>query len=261
MSLDKNRIESLLGDLSNKLSIFIYNSTDSTNTRAKEAALGESVRYAVFMANGQTAGRGRMGRSFVSDENKGLYLSILVKDGNKVQNALGVTTYMAVIASRAIEAHANISTGIKWVNDIYCHEKKLAGILTEGKMNPTNGRMDYYVCGIGINLMKQSFPDEIKDIATTVEDECGAKVDVNALAVAIISEFFSGLDKLTDKSITDEYINRSILLGKEVTVIKPTGEYAATVTGITDRCELVLKLESGDEEILSTGEVSVRKIK
>ena len=259
MSLDKNRIESLLGDLSNKLSIFVYNSTDSTNTRAKEAALGESVQYAVFMANGQTAGRGRMGRSFVSDENKGLYLSILVKDGSEVRNALRVTTYMAVIASRAIEAHANINTGIKWVNDIYCNGKKLAGILTEGQMNPS-GRMDYYVCGIGINLMKQSFPEEIKDIATTVEDECGKRVDVNELAGTIITEFFSGLNKLTDKSVTDEYISRSILLDKDVTVIKPTEEYFATVTGITDRCELILRLRSGEEEILSSGEVSIRQI-
>ena len=258
MSLDKSKIESLLGELSKDLSIFVYNSTDSTNTRAKAIATDVSVRKAVFIADGQTSGRGRMGRSFLSNEGKGLYLSILVKDGKGVNNALGVTTYMAVIASRAIEVLSGIKTGIKWVNDIYCGERKLAGILTEGQINPTDGSMDYYVCGIGINLLHQDFPHELAYTATTVEDECGKIIDVSVLAARIISDFFSGIAILGDKSITDEYVSRSILLGKDVTVIKPNVEYPATVTGITDKCELILKLFDGKEEILSSGEVSVR---
>ena len=259
MSLNERRIKAKIGRLTRDVSIFTYKTIDSTNTQAKIYAESGRGECAAFIAIEQTAGRGRLGRSFISETGKGLYLSILVGGGFSSDFAVSLTTYMAVVASRAIEAHSSVKTQIKWVNDIYAGGKKLAGILTEGKSANDGESLSYAVVGIGINLLKQSFIDEVRAIATTVEDECGERVDVNSLAACIIREFFENLHLAGSVGIADEYRSRSFLIGETVNVIKPSGEYTALVTDITDRCELVLTLEDGTGEILSTGEVSVRK--
>ena len=260
MSLDEKYIKKEIGCLSDELLIITYKTVDSTNTQAKIYAERGEEKNAVFIAIEQTAGRGRLGRSFISKEGKGLYLSILLDGGFRSDFAVSLTTYMAVIASRVIERLANIETRIKWVNDIYAGGKKLAGILTEGKAANDGKTLSYAVVGIGINLLKQEFDEEVKAIATTVEDECGERIDVNMLSALIVKEFFGNLHLVGAKEISSEYKSRSFLIGEDVDVIKPTGKYKAHVTDITDRCELLLTLPDGREEILSTGEVSVRKI-
>lgn len=260
MSLKRRRIKRKIGALSKNLPIIVYKTIDSTNTRAKNSAEGGEYKDAVFVASEQTAGRGRLGRSFISEGGKGLYLSILLGGPLEPDLAVSLTTYMAVIASRCIEALTSTEPKIKWVNDIYLGGKKVAGILTEGKADESAEALEFAVVGIGINLLKQEFDPEVKLIATTLEDECGKKVDVNTLAAMIIKEFFENLPLLLSdsKEIAAEYRSRSFLIGERVTVIKPTESYNATVTDITDKCELVLALDNGKGEILSTGEVSVR---
>ena len=258
MTLNRKKISQHIGALSKDLPIIVYKITDSTNTQAKLAAESGKYKNAVFVANEQTAGRGRLGRSFASNRGKGLYLSVLLGGEMPADLATSLTTYMAVVASRAIGALTEIEPKIKWVNDIYAGGKKLAGILTEGKAVNDGSSLAYAVVGIGINLLKQDFPDDVRAIATTVEDECGKKVDVNELAALIVKEFFENLAFVGTQKIAEEYKSRSFLVGTEVTVIKPTTTYPATVTDITERCELKLTLEDGTEEILSTGEVSVR---
>ena len=262
MSLKERRIKRKIGALSKDLPIIVYKTIDSTNTQAKLAVESGQYKNAVFIASEQTAGRGRLGRSFISEGGKGLYLSILLGGPLEPDLAVSLTTYMAVIASRCIESLTATEPKIKWVNDIYLGGKKVAGILTEGKADESAEALEFAVVGIGINLLKQEFDPEVKCIATTVEDECGKKVDVNTLAAMIVKEFFENLPLLLagSKEIAAEYKSRSFLIGERVTVIKPTESYTATVTDITDRCELALTLDSGDQEILSTGEVSVRTV-
>ena len=238
--------------------ITVYKTIDSTNTQAKIYAESGRTQNAVFVASEQTAGRGRLGRSFISEAGTGLYLSILVGGGFPSDFAVSLTTYMAVIASRAIETLSGVKAEIKWVNDIYVGGKKLAGILTEGKSANNGNTLDYAVVGIGINLLRQEFDENVKEIATTVEDQCGKRVDINSLAALIVKEFFENLQLAGGIEIAAEYKRKSFLIGENVTVIKPTGEYNAYVTDITDKCELVLSLPDGTTEILSTGEVSVR---
>lgn len=262
MSLKERRIKRKIGALSKDLPIIVYKTIDSTNTQAKLSAENGQYKDAVFIASEQTAGRGRLGRSFISEGGKGLYLSILLGGPFAPDFAVSLTTYMAVIAARCIERLTGSNPKIKWVNDIYLGGKKLAGILTEGKADESGEALSYAVVGIGINLLKQEFDPEVKRIATTVEDECGKKVDVNTLAAMIVKEFFENLPLLLagSKEIAAEYKSRSFLIGERVTVIKPTETYEALVTDITDKCELVLKLDDGSHKILSTGEVSVRKL-
>lgn len=258
MSLSKRRISRLISDLSKDLSITVYKTIGSTNTEAKLAAEGGLDKCAVFVASEQTAGRGRLGRSFSSSRDKGLYLTILLPYDMPAHYATSLTTYMAVIATRALASLAPIDTKIKWVNDIYVNGKKLAGILTEGKAR-NEGVLAYALVGIGINLLKQDFSDELQTIATTVEDECGIMIDPSDLTAEIVKEFFGNLHLVGTHELADEYRAHSFLIGERVNVIKPTITYEATVKDITDKCELVLELPNGEVEILSTGEVSVRK--
>ena len=258
MRLNEKDIRGNLDDLFSDLPIILYKITDSTNTRAKEYAESGFGGNAVFIASEQTAGRGRLGRSFISDEEKGLYLSILLgKDAARL-GGLAITTYMSVIACRVLERLSPIAPQIKWVNDIYVGGKKLSGILTEGKIDPASGALDYAVCGIGINLFKQSFDDEVRKIATTLEDESGEKIDMNHLVAELLREFFKNLPLVGTKEIAKEYKKRSFLIGKDVRVIKANGEYNATVLDITDECELVVKTSDGITELLFTGEVSLK---
>ena len=260
MALNKWRIKWKIGSLSKNLPITVYKTIDSTNTQAKLYAQGENTCNAVFISSEQTAGRGRLGRSFISEGGKGLYMSLLLKGKLDPSYATSLTTYMAVVAARAIEHCSGTDVKIKWVNDLYIGGKKASGILTEAKASEDGEVLDYAVVGIGINLLKQEFDSEVKNIATTLEDECGKRVDINRLAAMIIKAFFKNLNSVGAKDIADEYRSRSFLIGERVTVIKPTAQYEATVTGITDKCELLLSLSDGTTETLSTGEVSVRKI-
>lgn len=249
------RTERAVGDAI--VDVISYTLTDSTNARALEYARCEKPsRPTVFIAREQTAGRGRLGRSFLSP-NGGIYMTILTKTLPGC-DFLSVTTYAATVIARVVENITGLDAKIKWVNDIYVGERKLAGILTQGAVDPDTGTVAYVAMGVGINVLGKELPDEISEIATTLERE-GAAVDIDTLAHTIIDKYISELHRAGDKAVAEEYRSRSMLIEECVTVIKPDESYVATVEGITDRCELILKLPSGQREMLMTGEVSVRK--
>lgn len=239
------------------IDIISYELTDSTNLRALEYAKCEKPsRPTVFIAKEQTAGRGRLGRSFLSPSG-GIYMTILTKTVPGC-DFLSVTTYAATVIARVIESTTGLRAKIKWVNDIYIGDRKLAGILTQGAVDPDTGKVAYVAMGVGINVQGKELPDEISEIATTIERE-GTSADIDSLAGTVIDQYISSLHTATDKAVADEYRSRSMLIGECVSVIKPGRSYTATVEGISDKCELILKLPSGEKEILMTGEVSVRK--
>lgn len=259
MNLDINKIKEIVGDKYRNLQIFVYNSVDSTNIRAKESAKDININNAVFISSEQTAGRGRLGRSFVSARDKGLYLSILTKTPLQAEEAVNLTTYMATIAADVIEELCDVEICIKWVNDLYCAEKKLAGILTEGEIDQ-DGKLSYSVVGIGINLYSQTYPDEIKNIAIDLEALSGTKIDINRLAGLLILSFFENLSLVGSKETAKKYKSRSFIIGKEIRVIKLSEEYDARVIGITDDCRLEIIRRDGQKEFLSTGEISIKTI-
>ena len=233
--------------------IIYYDLTDSTNTRAKEyarasAGEGETV---VFIADGQTGGRGRLGRSFVSRRGAGIYISILTYPEERGADATAATARAAVCLARAIESACECKIGIKWVNDLYLGGRKLAGILTEGEMD-SEGKIAYQVVGMGINVYKNALSDEISAIATSLEGEEIPPPDRSELAARIIGEFLThGGD------CHAEYKARSVILGKTVTVIKPNESYTARVLDINPDYSLSVERE-GKTERLFTGEISLK---
>ena len=239
--------------------ICVFYETDSTNREARAYHDLHKEGEAVFIADGQTAGRGRRGRSFCSPHGTGIYMSLLLHPKGELRDFTSVTTYTAVAVCRAIERVCGLRADIKWVNDVYYKGKKLGGILTEGALSDDMQTASYVIVGIGLNLAKRDFPPEIADIATSIEDITGQRPDRTHLIAEIILELLSGLDKLSSAEIIEEYRQRSYLIGREITVYKLTASYTARVIGVGEDASLVIRLADGRVEKLITGEVSVRE--
>lgn len=237
--------------------IEIKNSTGSTNTDLKSAAETGSSEGCVLFALEQTAGKGRLGRSFYSPAETGLYMSILLRPRFPAEQALYITTCAAVAVSEAIDSVAGVSSHIKWVNDVYLNGKKVCGILTEASVDFESGGLHYAVCGIGVNITTSSFSDELSKIAGCISSK---KEDLRSeLAAEIIKRFFAYYDELEQLTFLDEYRKRSFLIGKRVGFIMNNKEYSGIAEDIDEKARLVVRLDSGDSIPLSSGEVQLKK--
>ncbi len=239
--------------------IIAYDLTDSTNLRAREWALAhpDNRKPVVFIADGQTAGRGRLGRSFHSEAGAGIYITFLLYPDERGSDATRITAYSAVKLAEAVEAVCAVRPEIKWVNDLYSQGKKLAGILAEGVM-ASDGKLSHLVLGMGINVYKITLPDEISHIAASIEDISGEKVDRDELTAEIICRILGDIEKPDEEKIYKSYKARSNLIGKTVTVTGPHGSYSATAEDICPDYSLLVRKADGTEERLFTGEVSAR---
>ncbi len=240
--------------------LFTYYETDSTNREARAYSVACAERKsAVFIADGQTAGRGRRGRSFCSLHGVGLYMSFLLYPEGELCDFTAITTYTAVAVCRAIERICGLCADIKWVNDIYYKGKKLGGILTEGALSSDMRTAEHVVVGIGLNVLRCELPDGLSDIAISLEEACGRRLDRNLLAVEIICELLGGLDSLSSPAVLEEYRRRCFLIGREITVHRLDRSYPARVLGIGEDMSLRIRLGDGRVENLITGEISVRE--
>lgn len=238
----------------------LLDSVDSTNTAARRLAEGGEAEGMVVIANEQTAGKGRMGRSFFSPSGSGIYMSIILRPHIPASDALLITTAAAVSVAGAIEEVTGADAQIKWVNDIYCGGKKVCGILTEASMDFESGGITYAVLGIGINLTRPQggFPGELDSVAVSVlGDSC--EPDTKARLIALILEKFCfHYKELAQKHFMDEYRRRSCVIGKEVYVISSNSREEASVLEIDDDAGLVVKLKSGEVKHINSGEISIR---
>ena len=254
--LDKKRITEELLSRGIEAECVVYDTIPSTNTAAAEYGRKNPGACALFLAEEQSAGSGRLGRRFYSPKGAGLYMTLLFTPDGEESGGVWLTTLTAVAVRRAIKRLAPLNPSIKWVNDLYLDGKKLAGILAKASLDEMGG-IKYAIIGIGINILDTPLPDEIKDIATSLEAAGGGRIDRNILAATIAENFFLALGD-SRESLIKEYKSTSLVLGKRVRVIKSDEEYYAEATDITERGELVLTLDNGEKEILSTGEVSIK---
>ncbi len=229
--------------------------TDSTNRVAKELAGKGAAEGTLVVAECQSGGKGRLGRSFFSPEG-GIYMSMVLRPNISAEQAVLITTCAAVAVARAIERISSVTAGIKWVNDIYVNSKKVCGILAEAGLDPEQEAPAYVVLGIGINVKRQSVPEELKEIVGCLEDS-ETSVSKEELIAAVWEEFAVLYENLSTAVYMEEYKERSVVVGKEVTVLAPEGAYTATVTNIDKAGHLVIERD-GKREELSFGEVSVR---
>lgn len=246
--------------------LYIFDEIDSTNTNAKKRAqdVSHTLHGTVILAEKQTAGRGRLGRSFFSPSLSGLYMSVLYK----VQNLdpMLITALSAVAVTRAIREVYSINTQIKWVNDVFLDGKKICGILTEGIFNLKSRTIDTVVIGIGINVYSENFPQDLHQAGSLSHtkqvnhDEDFYKSSRNILCASILNNLFSILssNNKTIESCIEEYKQLSFLITKEVTVIKGNETFKAKVVDITKQAHLLIEKEDGTQEELLSGEVSIK---
>lgn len=238
----------------------ILSEIDSTNRYLKALAASGAPEGAVVIANKQSAGRGRLGRSFFSPEEKGIYMSILLRPEIALERAVLITSMAAVAVARAVENVSNLPAQIKWVNDIFLNRKKVCGILTEAGINAETGSLEYAVLGIGVNVGTMEFPDELKEIATSVSNECGFLVEKDVLADEILKELELWYPTLWDGGFLKESKERSLLLGKEIRVLDALagdGFYEARAVDLDELGHLIIERD-GRREVLNSGEVSIR---
>ena len=246
--------------LKNDCRVIVLESVDSTNNYLKKLAENGERENTVVIAECQSSGKGRLGRSFFSPKS-GLYLSILLRPTFSAEKSLFITAAAAVAVSDAIEEISGKTTGIKWVNDVFIGNKKVCGILTEAAVDFETGGLYYAIPGIGVNIYHPAngFPPEIRDIAGAVFDTEPDEKDLKQkLAAAVINNFFDIYNNIENSDFMQKYKQKSCILGKEIFVLRNETKTKATVLDIDEKAGLVVKYENGEVETLSSGEVSIR---
>ena len=253
-------IEKYLNPICAGLKLAVFSTVQSTNTMAREAAVSGAPEGYTVIANMQTDGRGRSGRSFFSPADTGVYLSLLLRPPHcSSREAARLTTMAAVAVCEAIEAVSGERAQIKWVNDIYVSEKKVCGILTEASFGLEDGFLEYAILGVGINVSppRDGFPEELRSIAGTVFHEAHSD-GKNHLAAEFLNRFMSYYTVPEKINYIDRYRSRSLAIGREIRVIFPDCQKKAVALDIDEDCHLIVKYEDGRIETLSYGEVSLK---
>ena len=276
-----------------------FKEIDSTNTYAKRllaecgnlrdatgqlTEAGKKYHKAVIVAEKQTAGRGRLGRTFVSPEKTGIYISVIYAPEGGITNPARLTASAAVAICRAIKSvlgrfptGITIEPQIKWINDIFVGGKKVCGVLAEGVANFESGMIEAAVVGMGLNIKKNksAFKGELADVVGTLEDALSqtspetstASISRIQLAAEIAGQVLKIFEEdssspAAHKAIIKEYKEASFLLGQELTVYPLIGDqkssYKATATDIDENAGLIVTLKDGSQRTLSSGEVTLK---
>ncbi len=252
--LSKINIEKYLGR-NHGFELIIKDETDSTNNDLKELAKSGAESGCTVIADAQTQGRGRVGRSFYSPKGSGIYMSLLLKPSLDEGDMVLVTTAASVAVARGIERSTGKSPQIKWVNDLYLDDKKICGILVEAVRDYRN-KIIAIIIGVGINCEYCEFPEEIRDIAGAVAKD-GESVSRNKIIAEILKEFAKIEDLIKSKKFLDEYKGRSMVLGREIYVLGKENEILKAVD-IDERGSLVTETKDGEQRVLFSGEISIR---
>lgn len=241
--------------------LLVFSEIDSTNNYIKQHAASLSDGCTVI-ADSQTAGRGRLGRSFFSPSGSGVYISILLRPDLPLEQINMITVGAAVAMCEAITQTADFEPDLKWVNDVLKNGKKLCGILTEASVEAETGSLSYAVVGIGINVRCPSggLPEDIQNIAGFLEDYAPHPVHRNALVAAFLDRMEQCYQLICDGDITsliERYRSYIHFLGQPITVIRGGQRSSAVAAAIDDRGHLVIE-QNGERSTLVAGEISIR---
>ena len=240
----------------NGILLFHFASVDSTNKRAIEYAREGGDVPALFWAEKQTAGSGRLGRSFFSPEGTGLYMTLLTEVSGQERAFSLLTSLAAVCAREAIDEVLGTGVGIKWVNDLYLDGKKVAGILAQSFFCDDRR---FVALGVGINISTRDFPVELLDKAGSLLCSCEADSDAVKRDIALC--FCKNLLKALGADGFDEYMERyrrySCVIGSGVRFSQNGEEHVGVAEDITEDGALKVRLDSGETMLLSSGEISL----
>ena len=245
-------------ELTENIRFIIKDEVTSTNDELTDLAKKGENEFTVMLAESQTSGKGRMGRTFHSPKGSGIYMSLLLRPSFLPEDCNLLTPMTAVAVARAIEEVLSVKTDIKWVNDIYLSGRKVAGILTKAAFS-SQDKTDYVIVGIGINLTvpEGGFNEEIKDIAGALRKEVSS-AERDRLVGVFLREFLSYYNSMPKVTFSEEYRKRLLYVGEKITVREKESFYNAKVLGINERLQLQILTESGEEKTLYSEEITIR---
>ena len=231
---------------------------DSTNLWIKRLAKEGASEGTLALAEFQSAGRGRLGRSWEVPEGTSVMMSILLRPKFEPQYAPTLTLVMGMAVAKAVK-NLGFDVSIKWPNDVVVSHKKICGILTE--MGVRDGKIDYAVIGVGINVNIKEFPEEMADKATSLYLESGREFDrsqIPGLVMEAFEEYYEKFAATCDLSgLKEEYESILANYNQPVRVLAKE-PYEGVARGITDGGELLVEKTDGTIIAVSAGEVSVR---
>ena len=259
--MDKTELESIHATEWAGCEIYYFDSIDSTNTKAKELAEEGHPSGTLVVADRQTAGKGRRGRSWESPTGIGIFMTLMLKPEINPNNASMLTLVAAMATTRAIRRVTGVPAMIKWPNDIVMNGKKVCGILTE--MSAQFDYINHIVIGIGINVHNEDFPEEIAKTASSLYLESGQHIHRASLIETFLEEFedvYAEYLKTEDmEGLQKEYDAMLVNRGRQVRVLDPKEPFEGKAMGITKKGELIVDTWES-RKLVSSGEVSVRGI-
>lgn len=239
---------------------------DSTNEEAKRGGDMEASHGTVYLADEQTAGKGRRGRSWLSESRENLYFTVLLRPNLSPEKVTMLTLVMAYAVALATEKLTGLQAGIKWPNDIVVNNKKVCGILSEMKVEKQ--KCAYCVIGVGINIGQTRFPEELKGMATSLRTECMCmkektpEINKEILLQEILATFEEAYQAFLEaeslQPILETYNAHLVNKNRNVRVLEPSGAYEGMALGVTGTGELLVKKGNGTIQEVYAGEVSVR---
>ena len=235
----------------------IKKTIDSTSTYLRVLAADGAAHGTVVIAERQSAGRGRTGKSFLSPEG-GLYMSVLVKRDLSPDILEIITPTAAVVTAMAVKEVFDVDVSVKWVNDLFSDGKKVCGILTEVVRAPSDAQVCYVILGIGVNVFEPSAGfGELSSIAASLLSQNTDSGQIFKLASAIVEKLFTLLKVCNREYIYSEYRKRLFILGRNILVLRGENTVAAKVIDLERDFSLTVSYEDGKQEKLTSGEISI----
>lgn len=256
--LSESEIRLYLGANASSYHMLILDEIPSTNTYVKEHK--DLPDHTVVLAKTQTSGRGRMGKTFHSEDQGGLYLSLLLTKDLTRYNTDLATLAAALAAAETLDSKCGVHTRIKWVNDLYLSGRKVCGILTEGSLEFESGTLNSLIIGIGINVNTESFPEELKGIATSLYEVTEKKF----LRSALIADLLLNLEKHllmtreNPEKLLRSYKEKMLYLGEDITIHRGNETTSGKLLDLSPQGHLIVESQ-GKILTLNSGEISIRK--
>ncbi len=235
--------------INDEIKVILLDEVDSTNNYCKEIGKKEFINTLV-VAKSQTGGRGRLGRSFISKKDKGIYMSLLLNPQMKLSEVSKVTCVVATSITKVLSNYIDKTLFIKWVNDIYLNDLKICGILTESKIE--NNQLKYLIIGIGLNLEHQVFPEDVN--ASSIYDEAGIQLNKEELIGKIVNQVMNDLKDINDLNHISYFKKHMYLLEESVELLLQNRKHIGIVKGINDNFELLVEVNKNLITV-SSGEI------
>lgn len=239
--------------------IFFYEKVGSTNAVASNLA-EQVAEGTVIIADTQEKGRGRLGRVWVSPPGENIYMSIILRPQIETKDATLITIMAAVASANALRKVTGLNISIKWPNDLICHERKIGGILTELKTDQKGILFSVIGIGINVNTDINAFPEDVREIATSVKNETGKLFSREEIVAEILNEinnWYMILKAMKREDLLAEWQRLTSTLGKEVIVVIGLETYKGFAEAVDDEGMLILRLPSGEMKRIHSGDVTV----